>query len=80
MDGHEDALQLSGSAVPCKHIAAVVYMLSREIDNNPFLVFEMHNLDLLEELKKRGITQEGAEKGIMVPEFKTLVKTVRKKI
>ncbi|GHV72209.1 helicase [Bacteroidia bacterium] len=42
-------------AVPCKHLAAVIYMLSREIDNNPFLVFEMHNVNLLKELKKRGV-------------------------
>ena len=25
-------------AVPCKHIAAVIYMISKEIDNDPFLV------------------------------------------
>lgn len=42
-------------AVPCKHIAALIYALSREIDNNPFLVFTLHNIDLLEELKKRGV-------------------------
>ncbi len=42
-------------AVPCKHLAAVIYMISREIDNNPFLVFEIHNVNLLDELKKRGI-------------------------
>lgn len=42
-------------AVPCKHLASVIYMVSREIDNNPFLVFGIHNVDLLEELKKRGI-------------------------
>jgi len=42
-------------AVPCKHLASVVYMISREIDNNPFLVFEIHNVDLLKELNKRGI-------------------------
>ena len=45
-------------AVPCKHLAAVIYMVSHEIDNNPFLVFEMHNMNLLAELKKRGITIE----------------------
>ena len=45
-------------AVPCKHLAAVVYMFSREIDNNPFIVFQMHGIDLLEELKKRGIFLE----------------------
>lgn len=43
-------------AVPCKHLAAVIYMISREIDNNPFLVFEIHNVNLFEELGKRGIT------------------------
>ena len=42
-------------AVPCKHLASVIYMLSREIDNNPFLVFEIHNVKLLDELKKREI-------------------------
>lgn len=26
-------------AVPCKHLAAVIYKTSMEIDNNPFLVF-----------------------------------------
>ena len=45
-------------AVPCKHLAAVIYMVSREIDNNPFLVFEMHRVDLIEELRKRGLTMD----------------------
>lgn len=42
-------------AVPCKHLASVIYMVSREIDNNPFLVFGIHKVNLLDELKKRGI-------------------------
>jgi SNF2 family DNA or RNA helicase/uncharacterized Zn finger protein len=42
-------------AVPCKHLAAVVYKISMEIDNNPFLVFGLHNVDLLAELNKHGI-------------------------
>jgi uncharacterized Zn finger protein len=42
-------------AVPCKHLASVIYMISREIDNNPFLVFSIHKVDLIEELKKREI-------------------------
>jgi len=33
-------------AVPCKHLAAVVYIIANEIDKNPFLVFQMHGLDL----------------------------------
>jgi uncharacterized Zn finger protein len=42
-------------AVPCKHLASVVYKLSEEIDNNPFLVFDLHLLDLTAELNKRGL-------------------------
>jgi uncharacterized Zn finger protein/ERCC4-related helicase len=42
-------------AVPCKHLAAVVYKLSAEIDNNPFLVFELHKVDLIKELERVNI-------------------------
>ncbi len=50
-------------AVPCKHLAAVIYKVCSEIDNNPFLVFSLHNVDLLSELNKRGIfvTKENTE-------------------
>lgn len=34
-------------AVPCKHLAAVVYLIANEIDKNPFLVFDLHGFDLL---------------------------------
>ncbi|NLO00982.1 MAG: helicase SNF2, partial [Bacteroidales bacterium] len=37
-------------AVPCKHLASVIYKVSAEIDNNPFLVFSLHNVDLLSEM------------------------------
>ena len=42
-------------AVPCKHLAAVIYTTADEIDRNPFLVFELHGLDLVRELEKRNI-------------------------
>jgi uncharacterized Zn finger protein/superfamily II DNA or RNA helicase len=42
-------------AVPCKHLAAVIYLLSREIDGNPFLVFSLRGLDLAAALKARDI-------------------------
>ncbi|MCL2282452.1 MAG: DEAD/DEAH box helicase [Fibromonadales bacterium] len=58
-------------AVPCKHLAAVLYILSREIDNNPFLVFEMHNVNLLEELEKRGIFVSDSQK-TEIPVLKNL--------
>lgn len=62
-------------AVPCKHIAAVVYTLSREIDNNPFLVFEIHKVDLLEELSKRNIFVEHRKKTDVVL-FSKLLRTL----
>ncbi len=42
-------------AVPCKHLAAVIYKISSEIDNNPFLAFQLHRLDLIGELTQRGL-------------------------
>ena len=40
-------------AVPCKHIAAVTYLISNEIDKNPFIIFELHGMDLAAELEDR---------------------------
>lgn len=40
-------------AMPCKHIAAVIYLIANEIDKNPFRVFELHGLDLAAELEAR---------------------------
>ena len=42
-------------AVPCKHLAAVIYLLSQEIDGNPFLVFSLRGVDLIAQLRQRGI-------------------------
>lgn len=61
-------------AVPCKHIAAVIYMMSREIDNNPFVVFQIHNVDLLAELKARGVEVVAAARMSEVPLLKDIVK------
>lgn len=41
-------------AVPCKHLAAVIYLLSREIDADPFQVFRLRGVDLIAELEQRG--------------------------
>ncbi|MDR0895568.1 MAG: DEAD/DEAH box helicase [Prevotellaceae bacterium] len=65
-------------AVPCKHLAAVIYMISREIDNNPFMVFSIHNVDLLGELQKRGIFIEDRKKGD-VPTLSSLLKPIKRK-
>ena len=65
--------------VPCKHLAAVVYKLSMEIDNNPFLIFEIHKVDLPKELSKRGIDLNLSE--YEVPLLQQLLsKTQKKKI
>ncbi len=61
-------------AVPCKHLAAVIYMVSREIDNNPFMVFEIHKVNLLDELKKRGIFIADQKK-TEIPTLSNLLKT-----
>jgi uncharacterized Zn finger protein len=42
-------------AVPCKHLAAVVYVLSREIDGDPFLVFSLRGLDLPTLMRSHGV-------------------------
>lgn len=33
-------------ALPCKHVASLIYMISIEIDKNPFRIFDLHNCDL----------------------------------
>ncbi|GAO27807.1 SWIM zinc finger family protein [Geofilum rubicundum] len=57
-------------AVPCKHLAAVIYMLSAEIDRDPFLVFRLHGLDILKELSKAGLT---LNKEMRIPGFEQLL-------
>ena len=64
-------------AVPCKHLASVIYKVSAEIDNNPFLVFELHNVDLIDELNKRGIFVN--KTAIEIPKISTLYFDAKKK-
>ncbi|WP_066343070.1 SNF2-related protein [Azohydromonas lata] len=42
-------------AVPCKHLAAVIYLLSREIDADPYLVFKLRGIDLQTLLGQHGV-------------------------
>ncbi len=39
-------------AAPCKHLAAVIYFLSLEIDKNPFMIFRLRGMDLAFEVKR----------------------------
>lgn len=43
-------------AVPCKHIASVIYIIANEIDKNPFMVFNLHDFDLIKELEKQNLS------------------------
>ena len=42
------------SAVPCKHIAAVCYIIAEELDRNPFLLFKLRGMDKEELLERLG--------------------------
>lgn len=61
-------------AVPCKHLAAVIYLLSREIDGNPFLVFSLRGVDLAQALKARDIDID-REVGAALPTLADLLVT-----
>lgn len=52
-------------AVPCKHMASVLYMVANEIDKNPFLVFDLHGFDLFKGLEGIGYTTSG-QKGVSI--------------
>jgi uncharacterized Zn finger protein/superfamily II DNA or RNA helicase len=59
-------------AVPCKHLAAVIYKVSAEIDNNPFLAFSLHRVNLPLALKKENIHIQHQEKN-NIPLLKNLL-------
>ena len=40
-------------AVPCKHIASVIYLIANEIDKDPFVVFRIRGFDILEAIKAK---------------------------
>jgi len=46
-------------AVPCKHLASVLYLVTNEIDKNPFIVFELHGFDLFKGLEGVGYSLSG---------------------
>lgn len=54
------------SAVPCKHLAAAVYLLSQQIDADPFLVFQLRGIDLGALLRQRGVPLD-AGPGLALP-------------
>ena len=64
-------------AVPCKHIAAVIYLIANEIDKNPFLVFTLNDCNLFELIDEFG---EGALENVQqVTPIESLFKPDKKK-
>jgi len=65
-------------AMPCKHIAALIYSFSQEIDANPFLIFLLHDFDLLAYIEQNAQKQKMAsipkweEKWLLLDEIKEL--------
>ncbi|WP_247233013.1 SNF2-related protein [Telluribacter sp. SYSU D00476] len=56
---------------PCKHRAAVLYLVANEIDKNPFLVFELRNFDLFKALEGLGVAS-AEQKDVEVPDVADL--------
>lgn len=50
------------SARICKHVAAVIYGMADLIDRDPFLVFRLRGIDLVEELRRREIDLAAARR------------------
>lgn len=42
----------------CKHIAAVIFLIANEVDKNPFLLFEMHGLEIFAVLEQHGYSAQ----------------------
>jgi uncharacterized Zn finger protein len=52
---------------PCKHIAAVYYLLGEEFDRDPFLLFKLRGLsreELVQQLGEAGVTGKAAEPAV----------------
>jgi uncharacterized Zn finger protein len=59
-------------AVPCEHMAAVIYEMAEEIDKNQFVAFEMHEMHLLKELNDF-YNQVSEKKSEQVPAIENLL-------
>jgi SNF2 family DNA or RNA helicase/uncharacterized Zn finger protein len=44
---------------PCKHRAAVLYLVANEIDQNPFIILELRDFDLFKALEGVGLASAG---------------------
>ncbi len=60
-------------SIPCKHQAAVLYLVANEIDKNPFLVFELRDFDLFKALEGLGVAS-AEQKDVEILDVATLRK------
>jgi uncharacterized Zn finger protein/superfamily II DNA or RNA helicase len=63
-------------AVPCKHLAAVLYIVANEIDKNLFLIFNLHGFDLLQGLDEAGVFEASPPLEIRIPNWKDQVQAL----
>lgn len=63
------------SARICKHVAAVIYWLSRAFNSDPFLIFSLHGVQLVEKLKEAGLNASDAveDRAVTLQEVATFV-------
>lgn len=57
----------------CKHIAAVIYLIANEIDQNPFKVLLLRGFDVLKELKTVRNGQEEAPEHAVIRRTKDII-------
>jgi len=65
-------------AMPCKHLASVLYLVANEIDKNPFLVLQLHDFDLIKLLEESGVGLE-SQKSVYIKSVKDLWGNLPKK-
>lgn len=69
-------------AVPCKHLASVLYLVANEIDKDPFRVFELHDFNLLKGLEGIGFSAQDQKEIpiLMADHLRQPIKGERKEI
>ncbi len=65
-------------AMPCKHLAAIIYLIANEIDKNPFLVFDLHGFNLLQYLEQSGFATSESTQNI--PALSALLRPMEEKV
>ncbi len=65
-------------AMPCKHLAAIIYLIANEIDKNPFQVFALHDFDLLQYLEQAGYATR--ESTLNIPALSVLLQPMEEKV